>query len=163
KPDNELTDWCGGFDLILGNPPWDTLSPDAKEFFSAYDANIRATDKPGQKKIIQGLLEQPGVAAHWERSCREIYAWVHFIKDSGRYHLFAPGNLGKGDFNVFRMFVETALQNVRPGGRASQVVPEGLYNGANSMAIRQALFERCDLSQIIGFENTNEVWFKGVH
>ncbi len=27
----------GGFDLILGNPPWDTLSPDAKEFFSAYE------------------------------------------------------------------------------------------------------------------------------
>jgi hypothetical protein len=22
KPDNELTGWCGGFDVVLGNPPW---------------------------------------------------------------------------------------------------------------------------------------------
>ena len=24
----------GGFDVVLGNPPWDTMNPDAKEFFS---------------------------------------------------------------------------------------------------------------------------------
>ena len=40
-PDNPETGWNGGFDLVLGNPPWDTLSPDTKEFFSTYDPQIR--------------------------------------------------------------------------------------------------------------------------
>src|SRR5262249_33353010 len=32
--ENEEMGWDGGFDLMLGNPPWDALSPDTKEFFS---------------------------------------------------------------------------------------------------------------------------------
>ena len=34
QPENEQMGWCGGFDLVLGNPPWDALSPNAKEFFA---------------------------------------------------------------------------------------------------------------------------------
>ncbi|MBL8818723.1 MAG: N-6 DNA methylase [Planctomyces sp.] len=153
---------CGGFDLMLGNPPWDTLSPDAKEFFSTYDPQVRFQDRDGQKKIIESLLQDPVIAARWEENCRDLYALVHFIKQSGRFRMFAPGNLGKGDFNVYRMFVEAALSLTRRGGWAAQLVPEGLYNGANCMAIRQALYETCRLDCLYGFENANEVWFKDV-
>jgi retron-type reverse transcriptase len=41
--------------------------------------------------------------------------------------------------------------------------PETKYNGANAAAIRKALFERFQLSWLLGFENTREIWFKGVH
>ena len=99
----------------------------------------------------------------WSEWCRSLYAAVLFIKQSGRYTLFAPGNLGKGDFNVYRMFVETGLRILRPGGCIGQVVPEGLYNGANCMAIRKFLFERCELRMVFGFENTKGAWFEGIH
>ena len=154
--------WSGGFDLVLGNPPWDALSPDMKEFFSSYDPEVRFQDADGQRRIIELLLEDSSIAASWAEYRRDLYAAVHFFKNSGRYRLFAPGNLGKGDFNVFRMFVETALQTLAPAGRAAQVVPEGFYNGANCMAIRKALFEEYRLSRVLGFENTREVWFKGI-
>ena len=153
----------GGFDLVLGNPPWDTLSPDAKEFFSSYDAQVRFQDRDGQQRIIAELLQNPIIAQRWAANCRDLYALVHFLKHSGRYKMFAPGNLGKGDFNVYRMFVEAALSLARRNGWAAQLVPEGLYNGANCMAIRLALYETCQLDCVLGFENTNEVWFKDVH
>jgi hypothetical protein len=153
---------AGGFDMVFGNPPWETLSPDAKEFFAAYDVQVRFQDRDGQQKIIDGLLAQPEIAKRWADSCRDLYALVRFIKQSGRYRMFAPGNLGKGDFNVYRMFVENALRLTRPGGWAAQVVPEGLYNGANCMAIRKALYETCQLETVLGFENTGEVWFKDI-
>ena len=60
------------------------------------------------------------------------------------------------------MFTETALQVSRKGGWASQVVPEGFYNGPNSMAIRQELFDVFELRRILGFENSREVWFAGI-
>ena len=99
----------GGFDLVLGNPPWETMSPDQKEFFSTYDPGVRFMAPADQKTAFDRLLEHPQIAARWQQYCRDLYAAVHFMKSSGRYRLFAPGNLGKGDFNVYRMFVETAL------------------------------------------------------
>lgn len=152
-----------GFDLVLGNPPWDTLSPDAKEFFAAYDPRIRFQDREGQQRIIEELLQDPTIGQRWDTSCRDLYALVHFLRHSGRYRMFAPGNLGKGDFNVYRMFVESALTLSRSGGWASQLVPEGLYNGANCMAIRKSLYEASRLDCLLGFENTHEAWFPGVH
>ena len=80
------------------------------------------------------------------------------MKESGRYRLFAEGNLGKGDFNIYRMFVELALREPARG-RAAQFVPENLYNGANAAAIRRHLFENTVLSGIVTFENTKKIWF----
>ena len=153
SPDNDETGWCGGFDLMFGNPPWDSMSPDAKEFFSRFDPEIRLQNADGQEPIIDGLLENPTIAEEWRNHRRDLYAQAHLFKKSGRYRLFAPGDLGKGDFNVYRMFAETALQVIQIGGWTSQVVPEGFYNGPNSMAIRKELFKAFDLKRVLGFEN----------
>jgi hypothetical protein len=152
----------GGFDVILGNPPWDTLSPDAKEFFSAYNPEVRFQDRAGQERIINELLALPEVPDAWTAYRRGLYGLVQFLKESGRFKLYAEGNLGKGDFNVYRMFVELALEFIRPGGFAAQIVPEGIYNGANCMAIRAALFERFELRTLLGFENARGIWFPGI-
>lgn len=157
-----INGWQGGFDLVLGNPPWDTLSPDRKEFFSTYEPNIRFAKKSDQDAIVADLLQIREVADRWDEYRRDLYASVHFMKDSARYRLFAPGNLGKGDFNVYRMFVETAMQLTRQGGFAAQVVPGGFYGGANASAIRRELYENWDLRLVLGCINTGEHWFTGV-
>ncbi|WP_159013559.1 Eco57I restriction-modification methylase domain-containing protein, partial [Acidisoma sp. S159] len=149
----------GGFDVVLGNPPWDTISPDAKEFFSPHDGQVRFMSPDDQKARIAELLTLPGLAEAWDAYCHRLYALASFFKESGRYKLFADGNLGKGDFNVYRMFTELALRATRPQGRAAQFVPENLYNGANAAAIRRFLFDECKLERLIAFENTKKVWF----
>jgi Type I restriction-modification system methyltransferase subunit len=149
----------GGFDVVVGNPPWDTMSPDAKEFFSIYDSGIRFMSPQDQDQRVAELKAVPGVEAGWNAYCRHLYASAAFFKKSGRYKLFAEGNLGKGDFNIYRMFVELALNLVKPGGRVAQFVPENLYNGANAAAIRRHLFDHFTLDALVGFENTKRVWF----
>lgn len=161
-PDNQATGWSGGFDLVLGNPPWDALSPDAKEFFATYRRDVRFKSPEEQERLIGSLLEDSAISAAWAHHRRDLYGQVHFFKSSGAYMLFAPGNLGKGDFNVYRMFAELAMRLVRPGGFAAQVVPENWYNGSNAMAIRRELFEGFELTRLLAFENNREVWFKGI-
>jgi hypothetical protein len=153
----------GGFDLVLGNPPWDTLSPDVKEFFSTFDRQVREQDRDGQRAIVELLLETPQIAQGWRDNCRRLYSSVHAFKNGGRYRLFAAGNLGKGDFNIYRMFAETALAVTGPHGFTAQIVPENLANGANAAAIRDELFDRRRLDLLMTFENRREVWFKGLH
>jgi hypothetical protein len=154
--------WSGGFDLMLGNPPWDTLSPDLKEFFAQYDPQIRFSEKDEQERIVAELSENPQIKAAWEQNRRDLYASVHFIKRSGRYRLFAKGNLGKGDFNVYRMFVETALDWTNTGCRAAQLTPENLYNGPNAAAIRRHLYDDTELELLLGFENLRGIWFPNI-
>jgi hypothetical protein len=153
----------GGFDLIIGNPPWETTAPEAKEFFAAYDPQVRFLSKEDQEAAFDRMKEHPSVKAKWDAYCRDLYTQTNFYKESGRYRMFASGNLAKGDLNVYRMFVETALNGVRRGGCAAQLVPEALYNGANAAAIRSAIFERFRLDRVIGFENSRGVWFPSVH
>lgn len=149
----------GGFDLVLGNPPWDTMSPDAKEFFAVFDPAVRTMAPADQKRRIGELNSMNGLQQLWDDHCRHLYVSAQFFREGGRYKLFAEGNLGKGDFNVYRMFVELALFAAKPRGIAAQFVPENLYNGANAAAIRLHLFEHCELHVLAGFENTRKVWF----
>ncbi len=154
---------AGGFDLVLGNPPWDTLSPDAKEFFSTYNPEVRFRDEKGQRALIDDLLAQPEVKRKWEQYRRELFGLVHFLKESGRYVLYAEGNLGKGDFNLYRMFVETAMSIARGDGCIAQFVPEGFYKGANAAAVRAALLEKRRLRLLLAFVNSRGIWFPSVH
>lgn len=152
----------GGFSLVLGNPPWETMSPDAKEFFAKHEPDIAGMTPAEQQARIAELLTLPAIRGDWERHARELYAAVRFIKESGRYRMFAAGNLGKGDFNVYRQFAELALSFAAPDGMAAQIVPENFYNGANASAIRAALLSEFRVSALYGFENTRGVWFAAI-
>lgn len=154
--------WSGGFDLILGNPPWDTLSPDTREFFSQWDSEIGNKDKDAQDAAISKALSNVEIARAWSEHRRRLFAAVNFYKQSGRFRLFAPGSLGKGDFNIFRMITEHGLDATAPAGFYSQVLPENFYRGANCMAIRERMFRDFAVSHLYAFVNTNEVWFPSV-
>ncbi len=153
----------GGFDLVLGNPPWDTLSPDRREFFGQHHQGMRSLSPSDQTAVIDQLLADDTVAAAWERHQLDLFGLVHFLKKSGRYTLYAPGNLGKGDFNVYRMFIEHALKTSCTGGYVAQVAPAGFRGGANVSAIRQHVFDHMTLTHCLSFVNASGEFFPGVH
>lgn len=152
----------GGFDLVLGNPPWDTLSPDRREYFGQFQDGMRSLSPTDQDQVIDRLLENSVVASEWTDYQRRLFRLVHFLKHSGRFTLFARGNLGKGDFNVYRMFTETALKSARQGGCVALVLPGGIYGGANASAIRQFLMDKYQLLHLWGLSNTERGWFSDV-
>ena len=152
----------GGFDLVIGNPPWASMSPDLKRFFAPIAPEVRFLSKNEQDILMKNLLMNEAINQDWEAYCRDLYCQAAFIKKSGRYSMFAPGNLGKGDFNIYRMLVETAFHITRKHGYLSQLVPENFYNGANAAAIRKMFFDETTLLQIYGFENRQHVWFDDV-
>lgn len=158
---HDTTGWMGGFDVVLGNPPWDTLSPDVREYFGQHRDGMRALSPTQQQAAITELLSNSVIAAEWKEHSRRLYTLVQFLKQSGRFVLFAPGNLGKGDFNVFRMFIEHALYASKIGGYVALIVPGTFYGGANVSSIRKYVFDRCELKRIF-VSNSRRGWFAGV-
>lgn len=153
----------GGFDCVIGNPPWEGLTPDIKEWFASYEPSIRAADETEQKSIVARLTLNPEIASGWNQYRLAIHSILKFLKGSGRYLLFAEGNLGKGDFNTYRFFVELAIGSCNSQGICAQYVPDNLYSGANAQAHRIALLERTGGVFIDGFDNTERAWFPAVH
>ena len=152
----------GGFDAVIGNPPWNTLSPDVKEFFSTFDpvAFRRGVPKGEQTARKEEMRRDPEIDLAWRRQARFLYELSSYAKPtSGRYRWFAEdGQLRKGDANVFRLFVERAYSILRPGGRLAQVLPDSVYVSSPATGVRQKLLSDGLLERCFVFENRHAIF-----
>jgi len=152
----------GGFDLVIGNPPWDKMTPNIKEWFSSYDPEIRFMKPADEDRRVAELLGSPGMQDAWNVYARAIYDASAFVRYSGRYTFASSEAFSGGGLNTYRGFVELALMAVRLNGAAAQVVPEHLYNSSNARDIRSALFDNFNFEMLIGFENSRGIWFPAI-
>jgi hypothetical protein len=84
-----FTEEGAGFDAVVGNPPWETLQPEPKEFFSNHDPLYRAYSKQ------QGLAVQRGLFANSEVE----QGWLDYagaFKNTANFLRFAAEPFGDG-------------------------------------------------------------------
>ena len=71
-----------------------------------------------------------------------------FVRESGVYRVE-----NRGHVNLYQLFVERALQLVRPGGRIGFVVPSGLVSDTGAAPLRRHLFHQADVDGVTGLDN----------
>jgi len=71
-----------------------------------------------------------------------------FVRESGIYQVESRAHV-----NLYQLFVERALQLVRPGGRIGFVVPSGLASDAGAAPLRRHLLDRADVDDLTGLDN----------
>jgi hypothetical protein len=149
----------GGFDIVLGNPPWERVKLQEQEFFALKDAEIAtAKNAAARKKLIEKLDEtNPRLAQEWQDALRTAATESHFMRESGR---FPRG--GVGDVNTYAVFTDLAWQALRPSGRAGLIIPNGLVVGFTYREFLRQLLSEKSLVSFYGFENEDKI-FKDVH
>lgn len=163
----------GGFDCVLGNPPWERIKLQEEEFFATRHAAIaEAKNKAERAQRIQwlseGMLSQhlypvddahhsPGVgekerelydefiAARRTAEAASVFAHVDG-DDGGRYPL-----TGVGDVNTYALFAETILQIHADRGRAGFIVPTGIATDDTTKAYFGELAQSARLVSLLGF------------
>ena len=148
----------GGFDVVLGNPPWERVKLQEKEFFAKREPSIaNARNAAERKKRIAALpATNPVLWMEWTRATRIAYGQSHFMRQSGRYPL-----CGKGDVNTYALFAEHNWRVLAPRGCAGFIAPSGIVTDDTTKEYFQALLDRSVLASVHHFENESLV-FKGL-
>jgi N-6 DNA Methylase len=138
----------GGFDCVLGNPPWDVSQANDKEFFNNRSPVLATLKGHHRKDAIDRLRdEKPELFDEFEILRRGIGASNEFFR-SGRYPLSA-----KGKANLFAVFAELFIEALSDRGRAGLITPTDLATGGNTSDLFAALIKSGRLVQLIDFEN----------
>lgn len=140
----------GGFDVVLGNPPWERVKLQEQEFFASRDDSIAdALNASERKKLIADLpVRDPELWEEWSRESRVAQGTSHFVRSSGRYPL-----CGKGDVNTYALFAEHNWRLLGPTGRAGFIVPSGIATDDTTKEYFQAIMRERALRAMWEFEN----------
>ncbi|MEC5213557.1 hypothetical protein RCH06_002110 [Polaromonas sp. CG_9.5] len=145
-----------GFDIIVGNPPWDKTKFSDADFFPQYHSNYRTLKNSEKAAVQKRLLASEHIKAAYETAKREMEVADDY------YTAASPLNKGAGDGNLFRLFVERNLGLLAAGGSLNYVLPSALMFEEGSTVLRKHIFTHCRMPFFWSFENNKGI-FPDVH
>jgi len=146
----------GGFDVVLGNPPWEVMQLADKEYFAARKPELAALAGAARKKAIDNLQRtDPELFQEFAVEKRSFDAGNEFARESGRFDLTARGKV-----NSYSLFAELFANLSRLG--AGIIVPTGIATDAGNAPFFSSLVDGKRLSSLLDFENRAGL-FPAVH
>ena len=149
----------GGFDCVLGNPPWERVKLVEKEWFAERRSEIANAPNAAARKRMIGELQHrfPELHAGFTAALRKSNGTSRLLRDSGRYPF-----CGRGDINLYAVFAEAMRSIVNEHGRAGCVLPTGVATDDTTKFFFQDVVDTRSLVSLFDFENKG-VFFPGVH
>ena len=149
------TNWAsaeleGGFDAVVGNPPWDRIKLQQVEWFAARRPEIakaqRASDR---KKMIAALkTARDPLFDDYVKADRRAADTLRIARKGGHYPL-----LSRGDINLYSLFVERAHRLVKPDGIVGLLTPSGIASDLSASAFFRKVATGGHMKALFDFEN----------
>ena len=162
------SDWenenlTGGFDAIIGNPPWDRVKLQQVEWFAARQPEIAQAPHAAERKKMIAALELKGdpLAAEFAKAEIRAQATARMARNGADYPL-----LSGGDTNLNSLFIERAAQISRPDGVVGLLVPSGVATETASQKFFSGLITRNTAKCVYDFFNkraSGELFFPDVY
>lgn len=148
-----------GFDVVLGNPPWEQVQFDDREFFASRDSDIAAKGRMSErKKLIDRIkISDPVLYNHYLDAKRELDCQKQFAHASGRFPLTSYGRL-----NLAPLFAELVRKLISHTGYSGIILPTSIATDSFNQYFFQDLVEKKTLVSLFDFENRKAI-FPGVH
>jgi type I restriction-modification system DNA methylase subunit len=144
-----------GFDCVIGNPPWERIKLQEREFFDISAPEIAsATSAAKRRELIEELkTKDPDLFQKHLDAKEKADISLTYIRNCGRYQL-----TGKGDINCYQIFAELAHTIVSPIGRVGLLVPTGIATDKTNEEFFAKLVDSKLLYGLFDFENRKKIF-----
>ena len=140
----------GGFDAVIGNPPWDRIEQLEVEWFAIRDRDIAQATTGAQRKALIESKKKAGdsFAMEYEAVRARAASLREFVRSSDNYPLLSGGRI-----NLYSLFVERAMRLVKADGLIGLLTPSGIYADLTAAKFFKSVSTRGRVAGLYDFEN----------
>jgi Eco57I restriction-modification methylase len=147
---------AGGFDVVLGNPPWEVMQLNEEEYFAQHLPEIAELPGARRKKAIAALEKKnPSVFSSYQTDKRRYEGSNEVARASEQFSLTAQGKL-----NTYALFAELFAKLASPRGRAAAILPTGIAINETTSAFFGSVVAAKRLIRLQAFDEIKN-WFAG--
>jgi len=142
---------AGGFDAVVGNPPWEEVTVEASSFYAFYRPGIRrgVTEAERAAAIAELLTQRPELAHVLTRQQQDSEHQRRYVATS-EYSRMA------GDPDLYKYFCQRYRNLLRPDGALGVVLPRTAFVNQGSAGFRRWLFEETSCERIDVLRNRRQ-------
>jgi hypothetical protein len=150
----------GGFSVVLGNPPWDVVLPNTKDFVANYEPSVLdAHTRPQRAAIEQEVLSRSGVAAAFDTYRAGFDRLKHVAHRLYRHQrVRSGGNTTSGNLDLFRLFAERNMDLAAADGAIGVLMPSAFHANEGTTGIRRLYLQETRISWCLSFENRRRIF-----
>lgn len=139
---------------MLGNPPWDVVQHNTKDFVAAYDPRVLAARTSWERaRIERDVLAQPDIAAAF-KTYRIGFEHLKHIAQ----RLYPCQRASSGNLDLFRLFAERNMCLAAADGAIGVLLPSAFHANESANSIRRLYFASANLTWCLSFENRRRVF-----
>lgn len=150
----------GGFDAVLGNPPWDAIQFKTKEFFASFDFKILDAPTKRERTAIEERLLADHACGPLFEEYKEAFERLKRANDAlcEYQKVEVEGDLAGRQVDAFRVFMERNAKLLGPSGRTGVLVPSAFHANEGATGIRKLYLEEMALQCCYSFENLKKLF-----
>ena len=140
-----------GFDVVVGNPPWNKVKFEMPSFLALHDPGIRGLrsglDRDERAKRL--FQQRPELLEEIEEAKRHVGEQREFFKPENGYSI-----QGSGDTDLYKLFCERYASIARKQGFIGVVLPRVAFLNDGSRGFRRWFFRECRPSRVDALLNS---------
>ena len=147
-----------GFDVILGNPPWEKLKVETHAWWAVRFPGLRSMSQKDKNAAIEIYIrERPDLYTAYLNELAQTKATAALIS-AGPY----PG-IGAGDIDLMAAFAWRFLHGIRFGGTIGVVLPRTAFAGSACVQWRREIMRDGNITDLTMVVNNRQWVFPAIH
>lgn len=143
------------FEIVVGNPPWEKVRLEEREFFHGFAPRLSRISKKDMRTAAIGRLNHsaPALFRHFVLRKEVNDAFIFAVRRDARFQFTA-----RGEINTYALFTELCLHMMAPSGRVGILTKSAIATAPVNSSFFKMLMEKKLLLSMWDFTNIRRIF-----